>query len=370
MPGPPSTVQINVAGRFLATAAGFFEQSGVEVQTRRVSFSQPVLSSSDTLSAQDLELFKSLDHACESNEIDFCSLGAVRQPRDIRTIAMVIVATKHLYAFADVLPVNGEVDPLRIDAAADAVVHIGRESDAGLGNFRFSAGFSINPGCPFFPASYHDGAAPFFTIGTQNSDVLVAAFKEAKSLTAAEESLRIKLQESLSPVEATAKQIAEQSQIAFSGIDTSVVPILDKRHSYAVAFNHLGVEIGEPGTLAICALITRAIRALPFRAVGFRGIMLPALEDYGLAAAIDAGCLDIHKLLTYSSVCGVGLDTIPLPGNVTSSQIAMVMNDVAALSRALSKPLMVRLLPIPNGKCGDFTTLISPYLCNTRILPA
>jgi uncharacterized protein (UPF0210 family) len=370
LPGPPSPEQISFAGRFLTSAVAHFEKRGIEVQTRRVSFAHPFLPSHDIkLSSDALRFFRSLDHACETNQIDFCSLGAVREPHDIRTIAKVIVGTARLYAFADVLPVNGEVDPMRIHAAADAVVYVGRESISGLGNFRFSTGFSIKPGCPFFPASYHDGSDPYFTLGTQNSDLLVEAFRGAKSLAEAEQNLQVQLLAALLPVEVAAQEISESTTIAFRGTDTSVVPILDERYSYGTAFEHLGIQIGEAGTLAVCALVTRAIRTLPLSAVGFRGIMLPALEDFGLAKAISAGSLDIHKLLAYSSVCGVGLDTIPLPGSVTSNEIVMVMNDVAALSRALSKPLMARLLPIPNGNCGDLTTLESPYLCNTRILP-
>lgn len=371
MPGPLSTEQIDLAGQFLTTAAGHFESRGVIVQTRRISFSQPVLSTHDTaLSSQEVQFFKSLEDACEKNHIDFCSLGAVRDPHEIRAIVRVILETSRLYAFADVLPVNGQVNQSMMLATADAIVHIGRESITGLGNFRFAAGFSIKPGCPFFPASYHDGVHPYFTVGTENSDVLVEAFREAKSLTEAEQKLGVLLSAALLPVEAIAKEIAEHCQIAFRGIDTSVVPILDERYSYAEAFHHLDIQIGEHGTLAVCALVTRAIRALELSAVGFRGIMLPALEDFGLAAAISAGRLDTHKLLTYSSVCGVGLDMIPLPGNVTCNELVMVMNDIAALSRTLSKPLMARLLPIPNGNCGDLTTLVSPYLCNTKILPA
>src|ERR1051326_3989005 len=91
MPGPPSTEQIDLAGQFLTTAAGHYESRGVIVQTRRISFSKPVLSTHDTaLSSQEVQFFKSLEDACEKNHIDFCSLGAVRDPHEIRAIVRVI----------------------------------------------------------------------------------------------------------------------------------------------------------------------------------------------------------------------------------------------------------------------------------------
>jgi uncharacterized protein (UPF0210 family) len=43
--------------------------------------------------------------------------------------------------------------------------------------------------------------------------------------------------------------------------------------------------------------------------VGFSGLMFAALEDSGLAAAAASGYYDIRNLLTYSAVCGIGLDT-------------------------------------------------------------
>ena len=47
--------------------------------------------------------------------------------------------------------------------------------------------------------------------------------------------------------------------------------------------------------------------------------MMPVLEDTRLAQLWGEGALTMDQLLAYSSVCGTGLDTIPLPGDVTSN---------------------------------------------------
>jgi uncharacterized protein (UPF0210 family) len=45
----------------------------------------------------------------------------------------------------------------------------------------------------------------------------------------------------------------------------------------------------------------------------------------------------------YSSVCGVGLDMIPLPGNITIEQLATIYLELGALSNKLqNKPLSAR----------------------------
>jgi uncharacterized protein (UPF0210 family) len=96
--------------------------------------------------------------------------------------------------------------------------------------------------------------------------------------------------------------------------------------------------------------------------------MLPVLEDVGLGERSEAGFFNLDSLLLYSAVCGTGLDTIPIPGDASTSQIAAILTDVAALSTQLDKPLSVRLFPVPGCKAGDMTQFQSPYLTNTTVM--
>ena len=96
--------------------------------------------------------------------------------------------------------------------------------------------------------------------------------------------------------------------------------------------------------------------------------MLPVMEDSGLAAAAVAGRLAVNDLLLYSAVCGTGLDTVPLPGDVGADEVAALLLDVATLAVALGKPLTARLLPIPGKVAGDETGFDFPYFANTRVL--
>jgi uncharacterized protein (UPF0210 family) len=79
----------------------------------------------------------------------------------------------------------------------------------------------------------------------------------------------------------------------------------------------------------------------------------------------------LHGLLLYSAVCGTGLDTVPLPGDISEAELAGAYLDVAALSIALNgKPLTARLLPVPGASAGDLTTFAWEYGANTRVLSA
>ena len=76
----------------------------------------------------------------------------------------------------------------------------------------------------------------------------------------------------------------------------------------------------------------------------------------------------MDALLAYSAVCGTGLDTIPMAGDVTQQQIERILGDVATLAVKWKKPLTARLLPV-KGKVGDRTAFDDPFLVNTTIRP-
>jgi len=96
--------------------------------------------------------------------------------------------------------------------------------------------------------------------------------------------------------------------------------------------------------------------------------MLPVLEDSVLAARSVEGSFSIKDLLMYSAVCGTGLDTVPLPGDITVDEIEPLLMDIAALSLRLNKPLTARLMPIPNLKSGEMTQFDFDFFKNGKIL--
>ena len=74
-------------------------------------------------------------------------------------------------------------------------------------------------------------------------------------------------------------------------------------------------------------------------------------------------------MLSYSSVCATGLDTIPLPGDVSIEQLDMILADVATLAVKWHKPLSARLLPVKGKGPGDMTEFDDPFLVNATIQP-
>ena len=59
------------------------------------------------------------------------------------------------------------------------------------------------------------------------------------------------------------------------------------------------------------------MQSVPVKRIGYSGLMLPVMDDSLLAQRWSEGTYDVDSLLAYSAVCGTGLDTIPMAGDVT-----------------------------------------------------
>ena len=96
--------------------------------------------------------------------------------------------------------------------------------------------------------------------------------------------------------------------------------------------------------------------------------MLPVLEDPVLATRAAEGRYSVRELLLYSSVCGTGLDVVPLAGDTSAKELAALIRDVAALSTKLHKPLSARLFLIPGKKTGDRAEFSNPFLTSSVVM--
>ncbi len=116
-----------------------------------------------------------------------------------------------------------------------------------------------------------------------------------------------------------------------------------------------GAPLGSPGTLAAAAFVTGVLKEarnhLP--TVGYSGLMLPVLEDQILADRAAEGLVTIDTLLLMSAVCGLGLDAVPIPGDVSLRQLEGIILDMASLAVRLDKPLTARVLPVPGKQAGE-----------------
>ena len=96
--------------------------------------------------------------------------------------------------------------------------------------------------------------------------------------------------------------------------------------------------------------------------------MLPVLEDPMLARRAGEGRFGVSELLLYSSVCGTGLDVVPLPGDTRVTDLAATIVDVAALATRYQKALSARLFPVPGKRAGETVSFDNPYLADAKVM--
>ena len=130
-------------------------------------------------------------------------------------------------------------------------------------------------------------------------------------------------------VEDIASKIDQETGWTYMGLDLSPAPMKYASIGSAMA-GFTGGRFGTSGTLTAVATITSALRDISVKKVGYSGVMMPVLEDTRLAQLWGEGALSMDQLLAYSAVCGTGLDTIPLPGDVTTQQLERIIGDVAS----------------------------------------
>jgi len=236
------------------------------------------------------------------------------------------------------------------------------------GNFRFSAIAMVPPLTPFYPGSYHTGFGHQFAIALQSANVVAAAFKNASDLRVAGQKLTDALASAAFDMQSQAERIDRDTGWAYVGMDLSPAPLKDV--SIGAALENLTAQpVGSSGTLTAAATVTAAIKDVKVKQTGYSGLMLPILEDSRLSQRWSEGNISLDALLSYSAVCGTGLDTVPLPGDITEERLDLIIGDMASLAFKWHKPLSARLLPVAGKGPGDITEFDDPFLVNTTIQP-
>jgi uncharacterized protein (UPF0210 family) len=373
---PLDTAAVERAGAFLAAASARFADAGVEVQTTRIATSPFAEAGPADDAAWVVSFATALEAACQQVGVGFTSMGPVRWgtlgpaagERYASALGDALVATQQvngtIEAVAEGRPSGGAAR-----AAGRIIARLATETPQGFGNFRFCTIAGVAPNTPFFPAGYHGGAAACFAIGLQAADDVRSAYAGAGTLDDLEQRLGEQLGSQLARVEGIARSLEAEHGLAYAGTDLTPAPFPTDADSSAGMLEDFGVgAFGAAGTLAGASAFTRMLKRLPFRQVGYSGLMLPVLEDSVLAARASAGFVTVSELLLYSAVCGTGLDTVPLPGDAAPDELAAIVLDVAALAVALQKPLSCRLFPVPGKAAGERTEYDSPYLVNSAVL--
>ncbi len=301
----------------------------------------------------------------------YISVGPVQLHHDadwLTRIPALLSATDVLFCSAAIADTNGNIDVARSHATAEIVRQVSQILPNGFGNLYLTAIANCPPGSPFFPVAYHAGGEPGFALAVEAADLARTAIQSAESLSDARQNLIAAIETTATELTISAERLAATTGIPFQGIDFSLAPFPTEAQSLGGALEDVGVTVGQAGALFAAGFITEAIGRADFMRCGFSGLMLPVLEDAVLARRAAEGVVDLNALLAYSAVCGVGLDTIPLSGDISAANLAGILLDVAALATRLNKPLTARLMPLPGLQAGDAAAFDFPYFADSRVM--
>ena len=376
---PLPSSAIRRAADALARASARYTEAGYEVQTVRIS-TRPVFDDlADWSASAMLDYIREVQRVLDDVGVSYCSLGTAQAARPdfplerLDVIADALAATTAVNLTAQLATAD---HGLRSEAAlptARIIQRLARETAEGFGNFRFAMLACVAPGTPFFPAAYHAGSDSL-SLGLQGAGIISEALsgdwraegRDMPRLEQIQKRVSSAVMAQAAPVVELAQSFAAEHDLQFGGIDLSPAPMGDD--SIVTALEACGHgRIGSPGTLAAAAALTAALKQTGLPTCGYCGLMLPVLEDALLGKRWAEEAVNVYQLLLYSSVCGTGLDTVPLPGEMSEEAIAELLLDVATLALRLNKPLSARLFPVADKRPGEFTAFTSPYLTNTLV---
>ncbi len=355
----------------LRNAKARYGLAGYEVQTIRIT-TQPFPEYTRGMSKEAaLAFFHDLDALAKQENFSISIGPALMTEKDdpgqAELLEEILGQSSNVYGNVIVAGSDG-VHWKSVHAAAGIIKYLEDHGDKGLGNFRFAAIANVQAYTPFYPASYHQGLGHQFAIALESANVVAAVMAVQRDTEVTRQVLISELGRYAESVEDIASKIDQETGWTYMGLDLSPAPMKYASIGSATA-GFTGGRFGTSGTLTAVGTITSALRDISVKKVGYSGVMMPVMEDTRLAQLWGEGALTMDQLLAYSAVCGTGLDTIPLPGDVSTQQLERIIGDVATLSVKLSKPLSARLLPVAGAKPGDQTTFDDPNLVNTVLQP-
>jgi uncharacterized protein len=364
------SVRIQDAQKFLAAAKDALNKAGFEGAGGRIT-TQPFPQYTKGMTVADAVAFVGKLREAASKERTSLNIGPamVHDNDDPAAAALVVDILSHVSVNANLITADEQgIHWNAIRQAAKVIKQLSGRSPHGDANFNFGAIAMMKPYGPYYPGSYHLAKGHAFAIAIEGAEVVDDVFRQYRDPVEAEQHLSTVLGTYAKQVETVATQLAKTTGWTYEGIDATPAPLGDR--SIGGAIEHfLGAPFGSVGTETAAGIITRAVQSTTVKRVGYSGLMIPIMEDNILAKRWAERTFTFDSILAYSAVCAAGVDTLPLPGDVSEDQIARILGDVAWLAHRWNKPLAARLLPAPGKRVGDSTEFSSGILVKTSIQP-
>lgn len=347
-------------------AVCFWEKSQYNVHTQRMN----------------LPICRELNYDFITKISEFCSDAGIRwfglpvnvEAMDDDQLVIEDILCSFKNAFINMIcATNGKVSENSIERIAKQFLRNAEVDSEGLIGFRFGASNNVAPNGPFFPFTYSDGEHLGFSVGLEFAEEInQLCERNFPNINAFRDAVIQILEPQFFDIERRAEEIASITGLKFDGIDFSLAPLPEHGNSIIPIIKKLGIQnINDTGMLFATAFFTKMLKEFASRhkSVGFCGVMYSLLEDFEYAQMNFHNEFSLNNMIALSTMCGCGVDMVPIPIDTSEEKIRTILLEVACVSSRLSKPLGVRLLPVRDY--GDGLTHFTgetDFVVNTRIV--
>ncbi len=352
------------------------DKYGIPVVNKRISLSPIGVVGAPFNSDQMVKIAGVLDRAAKEVGVDFVGgFGALVEKGAARGDLALIKAIPQALAETDRVCSSVNVASSRAGINMDAVALMGRTiKDAaarsadrdGLACAKLVIFANIPQDVPFMAGAYLGVGEPdaVINVGVSGPGVVKKAIDRAmagegkRTLGDLAEVIKHTAFKVTRVGEIIGREVAGHLGVPFGVVDLSLAPSPQIGDSVGEIFQSLGLAcIGAPGSTAVLAMLNDAVKKggafASSHVGGLSGAFIPVSEDLNIAEAAGAGRLSLEKLEAMTSVCSVGLDMVPIPGDTSAETIAAIIADEMAIGMVNHKTTAVRVIPVPGKKAGD-----------------
>lgn len=347
------------------------ETAGYETQTLRLATPPPSEMSVPVSPPDRPEFAVKLEAECFVHGIDYAAIGPALpdEPAGYTVIPDILGASDIVFSSGMLADPESGLSFHAALACGQVMQTASTISEDGFANLRFAALANVGSGAPFFPAAYHQRGTPGIAVATEAAEEAVDVIASATSLDMARRHLLERIEDQANALAGALEPVCQAHGMRFLGVDYSLAPFPERARSLGTAFLEMGLpNFGAAGSVFAAAFLADTLDRASFQRTGFCGLFFPVLEDAILAKRTEEGALTVNDLLLYSTLCGTGLDTLPLPGDISAEQMAAILLDLGTLALRHNKPLTARLMPIPGKKTGDPVHYDFPYFADGKVL--